>query len=144
MLIAPPALTPATGLLTTPILAKACSKGSSILATWQRHTVASLMAIYCCMLVGHMSCYSPYTLPLSACRAELLRVAMMQWQNNTVSAAFHCWRDHVVTRTSHSAKASIAALCTANLDNCCNLLHEGARPATGFLPAHEHCSISGS
>ncbi len=38
------------------------------------------------------------------CRTEQLRTAMAQWQNKAISAAFSCWRDHVVTKTSHSAK----------------------------------------
>lgn len=41
-----------------------------------------------------------------ACRTEQLRTAMGQWQNKTVSAAFTCWRDHVVTKTAHSAKVN--------------------------------------
>ncbi len=38
------------------------------------------------------------------CRTEQLRTAMAQWQNKAILAAFNCWRDHVVTKTSHSAK----------------------------------------
>ena len=38
------------------------------------------------------------------CRTQQLAVAMGQWQNKTISSAFHCWRDHVVRKTSHTAK----------------------------------------
>lgn len=29
---------------------------------------------------------------------------MLQWQNNTVSGAFHHWQNYVVTKTAHSTK----------------------------------------
>ena len=48
---------------------------------------------------------------LCGCRAEQLRVAMMQWQNNTLSAAFHCWQDYVVTKNAHSTKVGKCGLC---------------------------------
>ena len=44
-------------------------------------------------------------------RTEQLRTAMAQWQNKAISAAFNSWRDHVVTKTSHSAKVGWPSFC---------------------------------
>ena len=50
----------------------------------------------------------PY-ITLCGCRAQQLRIAMAQWQNNSMSAAFHRWQDYVVTKTAHTAKVGTAA-----------------------------------
>lgn len=55
-----------------------------------------------------LRCTLPH-IKLCGCRAEQLRVAMLQWQNQAMSAAFNCWQDHVVTKAAHSAKVGTAA-----------------------------------
>ena len=36
-------------------------------------------------------------------------MAMVQWQNKSLSAAFHRWQEYVVTKIAHSAKVSTPA-----------------------------------
>ena len=41
------------------------------------------------------------------CRKEKLVLAVQQWHNNSLAAAFHSWRDHVATKLSHIDKVSM-------------------------------------
>lgn len=58
------------------------------------------------------------------CRRSKVVLAVQQWHNNSLAAAFHGWLNHIQTRLSHMDKVSNATVVTLTTSHITHMWHD--------------------